>query len=123
MNEKVDTLRRMGLDWAAEEIEKLEAFIDALDALDTGGILKTAGFNMPTPREFGSRVYKSARAPLLKEIEDLKADNKKLRSGIMMATIGSCTCMTKTPIQKYHKPTCTYRILMNTLYGEEIDGK
>lgn len=116
-NSKVETLRRMGLDWAADEIEMLESTLASLG--HPGGKLVENGFTVPSPREFGSRLYDAARSPLLKEIEALKADNQKLRFGIMRACLGSCTCMTKTPVQKYHHETCTYRVLMDTLYGED----
>lgn len=36
-------------------------------------------------------------------------------TSLCYATSGSCTCLTKTPVVSFHKPTCTYRIVSEAI--------
>jgi hypothetical protein len=36
---------------------------------------------------------------------------KPLLSRLSSASVAGCTCMTKTPVLRYHNPTCTYRVV------------
>lgn len=47
--------------------------------------------------------------------EKLTAENQRLRDAMLKATVGSCSCLTKTPDYKYHRDYCGYRILMEAL--------
>jgi hypothetical protein len=40
-----------------------------------------------------------------------ESKTKSLLSRLASASVAGCTCMTKTPVLRYHNPTCTYRVV------------
>lgn len=49
------------------------------------------------------------------ELATAQAREVKLRQAMMRATIGGCSCLTKTPDPAFHKEHCGYRVLMEAL--------
>lgn len=53
----------------------------------------------------------------IKNVIDMLHD---IRRDAFIATIGSCTCCTKTNEKEYHDKSCRYRLLMNIYDGEDV---
>ena len=41
----------------------------------------------------------------------MKIDPKEVSAKLQLATLASCSCLTKTPEIAYHEPHCRYRVL------------
>lgn len=50
-----------------------------------------------------------------KRLQRMEVENAKLREALGKLTIGTCTCMTKSPEVKFHGERCTYRIAKTAL--------
>lgn len=45
----------------------------------------------------------------------LAARAEKMSNALVSLCVGGCTCMTKTPILKFHDPRCRYRLAAEAL--------
>lgn len=78
------------------------------------------GFNDAQLLEFAQMLLKD-RQPT-KEIEEiivLETRVRKFRERVLELTVGTCTCLTKTPEPEYHDSSCLYKRARDILSNDD----
>lgn len=95
----------------------IKALIEIYRKVDPANFLVLTFDDPKTGEEFDVVIQRCAGESSAAQQTRLKAENKRLKDAMEVLSVGSCSCLTKSPLFIYHAETCNFRIIGDAIVG------